>query len=136
MTKKHYILAYFASLFTFLIMDAVWLGVLAKGFYHEQLGHLMLDELRLDIAVFFYVFYIVGVVIFAVKPAIAEKSWWKAPVLGGLFGLLAYGAYDLTNMATLKDWPFLMSYVDMAWGTFVTASSACVGYFITHRVCK
>jgi uncharacterized membrane protein len=102
-------------------LDFIWLGVVAKNFYAEQLGDLMADNIRFSIAAAFYLTYTVGIVVFAVRPVINGDAMIMALVYGGLFGFLAYGTYDFTNMATLKNWPVPMSIVDLAWGTSVTA---------------
>lgn len=127
-----YIIAYISTAAIFLTIDFIWLGLVAKNFYHEQLGHLMLDEVNLPMAAGFYLIYAVGIVIFAISPALQSGKWITALTLGALFGFFAYATYDFTNMATLKDWPFLMSYVDIAWGTFITGVSATLGYLATQ----
>lgn len=128
-----YIIAYVASTVVFLAADALWLGVVAKDFYAQQLGHLMRPDINMGIAAMFYLFYTVGIVVFAIRPAYAAQNVWHALGYGALFGLLAYGTYDITNMATLKDWPIKMSIVDMAWGTALTGFTALAGYIITQK---
>ena len=134
MPLKHYLTAYLASLTTFLALDAAWLGYIAIDFYRAQLGDLLLEDANMGIALLFYLFYVVGVVIFAIKPAIEKNCLKTAIILGGLLGLLAYGTYDMTNMATLKDWPVKMSLLDMVWGAFITSMSATVGYVVTNKL--
>lgn len=126
--------AYFITLVAFLVMDALWLGLIARQFYAAQLGALMRDNINFVAAGGFYLAYVVGIVFFAVAPALAEDSWKVAALRGALFGLLAYGTYDMTNLATLKNWPLTMSLVDMAWGTLLTASSATIGYLATRSL--
>ena len=113
-----------------LIIDAVWLGLVAKGFYARQLGELMLDQPRLSIAAIFYVMYSAVVVLLASGPAFRSGSLQDALVLGAILGFAAYGTYDITNMATLKNWPAFMSVVDMAWGAILTAAASAVGYWL------
>lgn len=84
-------------------------------------------------AVIFYLLYGIGILIFAVTPALENNSWKQALGYGALFGFFCYGAYDLTNLATLKDWPLKMAVVDMTWGTFLTAITALSSYFITQK---
>lgn len=120
--------AYIASAASFLVLDLFWLAVVARGFYREQLGGLMVDKVALAPAVAFYVLFIAGLVAFAVRPALAEGDWRLALLFGAGLGLFAYGTYDLTNWATLRDWPGRMSLVDMAWGTALSGVTALAGY--------
>ena len=113
-----------------LAIDAVWLGLVAKGFYARQLGDLMLDQPRLSIAAVFYVMYSAVVVLLASAPAFRSGSLQDALLLGAILGFAAYGTYDITNLATLKNWPLFMSLVDMAWGTVLTAAASAVGYWL------
>ncbi len=111
-------------------IDMVWLGLVAKNFYKSQIGFLMKSDLNWTAAVSFYVLFIVGLVLFVIMPAIEKGSWSHALMFGALFGLVAYAAYDLTNLATLKDWPLLVTFVDMAWGTALAASVSTTTFFI------
>jgi len=123
--------SYLAGLIAFLIIDFIWLKYVALSFYRSNIGHLMTDKPNLAIAGLFYLFYVVGVVILAVYPALEKQSWTVALFYGGLLGLVAYGTYDITNLATLKNWPPIVTIVDMIWGTVLTASVATISYFIT-----
>ncbi|MEO1200448.1 MAG: DUF2177 family protein [Pseudomonadota bacterium] len=123
-----YLVAYLATAITFLAIDAIWLGLIARDFYARQLGDLMLARPKLGIAAGFYTLYILGVVVFAVMPGIRADSWLTALGLGLLLGLVAYGTYNITNMATLKDWPVTMSALDLAWGSLLTGVAALSGY--------
>lgn len=125
--------AYFSTVILFLAVDAIWLGVIARGFYRDQLGHLMLQAPRLGLALVFYLFYAVAITVLVVMPAVRSGVWWHAAVYGGILGLAAYGTYDITNMATLRQWPDFMSVVDMAWGTVLTASVASAAWIIASR---
>jgi uncharacterized membrane protein len=127
MTLK-YLAVYAAALVTFLIIDGIWLGLVARSFYVQQIGHLLRPSPNFGVAGLFYLFYVVGVVVFAVLPAMAQQSWVTAVVLGALLGFIAYGTYDLTNLATLARWPVLVSVVDMIWGAVLTATVALAGY--------
>jgi uncharacterized membrane protein len=126
--------AYALTLIVFLALDALWLGVVARGFYAAQLGALMRESSNFVAAGGFYLAYVGGIVFFAVAPALAEGSWRKAAVHGALLGLLAYGTYDMTNLATLKNWPVAMSVVDIAWGGFLTGAAAVLGFFMTRAL--
>jgi uncharacterized membrane protein len=117
-----------------LVIDAIWLGFIAKGFYARQLGDLMLDQPKLSIAALFYrpVLGRGGSARF--RPAFRSGSLQDALLLGAILGFAAYGTYDITNMATLKNWPVTMSLVDMAWGTLLTAAASATGYWMLRWV--
>ncbi|MEM5473917.1 DUF2177 family protein [Hoeflea sp. AS60] len=117
-----------------LVIDAVWLGLVAKGFYSRYLGDLMLDSPRLSIAALFYVMYSAAVVMLASAPAFRSGSLQDALLLGAILGFAAYGTYDITNLATLKNWPVVVSLVDMVWGTVITAGAAATGYWMLRWV--
>ena len=127
-----YVAAYLATALAFLVLDAVWLGLAMRSFYRRQLGALMADRINLRVACLFYGGFILGVVIFAVAPALKAESWERALVNGALFGLFTYGTYNMTNWATLRDWPVPMSIVDLTWGTALTGASAVAGYAATR----
>lgn len=118
----------------FFAIDMIWLGVIAKGFYREQLGPLMRGEVNWVAAVVFYLIFIIGLVVLVIGPATDAGSWSQALVRGGLFGLVSYATYDLTNLATLRDWPPLMTIVDLGWGTVLAASVSVITYAIGARV--
>jgi uncharacterized membrane protein len=124
--------AYAGSFVTLLVLDAIWLGLVARTFYRNQLGDLMLPQPNLAIAGVFYIFFTVAVVVLAVMPALSAESAGRALALGAVLGLAAYGTYDITNLSTLKAWPGLLSGVDMAWGTIITAASAGGGYAVAR----
>jgi uncharacterized membrane protein len=125
---KTALIAYAGSFVALLVLDAIWLGLVARTFYRDQLGDLMLPQPNLVIAAVFYIFFTLAVVVLAVMPALSMESIGRALVYGAVLGLAAYGTYDITNLSTLKGWPGLLSAVDMAWGTVVTAASAGGGY--------
>lgn len=111
---------YAIALPIFLILDALWLKFIAKDFYATKLAHL-LGDVNWTAAALFYPLYIVGVIFFAVYPAMLMSSWKMAALYGGLFGFFTYITYDLTNLATLKGWPVSVVVVDVLWGVFVGA---------------
>lgn len=121
---------YLLTLPVFFGIDMLWLGVLAKGFYRDNLGHLLRPDINWAAALIFYLLYIVGILIFATLPALEKQSLRHAVVMGALFGFFAYATYDLTNLATLKDWPVNVVFVDIVWGMFLTASVASASFFI------
>ena len=127
---KKPLIAYVATLLTFLLLDGIWLGLLMAPTYRELLGSLMLEKPLLVPAAVFYGLYVIGCVVFVVLPAL---SWQRAAKLGALLGLVAYGTYDLTNWATLRDWSVQVSLLDWAWGTVATAVACTVGYLVAKR---
>jgi len=124
--------AYAFTLISFFTLDFLWLAVVARGFYSSQMGTLMRDNINFVAAGGFYLAYVAGIVFFAVAPALSEGSWTRAAINGAFLGLLAYGTYDMTNIATIRNWPVAMSVVDIAWGTVLTAFAALSGYFVTR----
>lgn len=129
------IVTYFATAFGFLAIDSVWLAVIAPDLYEQSIGHLMAENFRVDGAAAFYVMFIAGILYFAVYPALTadDAKWSVATKKGGLLGALTYATYDLTNFATLKDWPVELVFIDVAWGTFLTAGAATVGFLVGSR---
>jgi len=123
------VIGYLLTVLVFLAIDLVWLGVLAKGLYQRYLGHL-LGDVNWAAALIFYLLFIVGIFIFAIMPAVERDSAWHAVLMGGLFGFFTYATYDLTNLATLADWPLGIVFIDIAWGIVLTASVAFAGYHI------
>lgn len=124
-----FIKAYPAILLSVVLLDLLWLGVLMKDFYKARLGHLMGDTVVWSAAVVFYLVFSAGLMYFAVLPAISAHSLLKAAILGALLGALAYATYDLTNHATLKEWPLAVTLIDIAWGAFLSACAASAGFF-------
>lgn len=118
----------------FFAIDMLWLGLVAKNFYRGQIGFLMKDDINWTAAILFYLLFIGGLVIFVVTPALEKGSWTHALVFGALFGLITYATYDLTNLATLKDWPLLVTLVDLAWGATLAASVSMATYLIATKI--
>jgi uncharacterized membrane protein len=118
----------------FFVIDMVWLVLVAKKFYQEQIGFLMKPDINWFAAIIFYLLFITGLVIFVISPAVEKHSWVDAILFGALFGLITYATYDLTNLATLKDWPLLVTVVDLIWGTVLAASISGVTYFIASKI--
>ena len=121
---------YLILLAIFLLIDLVWLMGIAKRLYADKLGYLMAPKPNLLAALLFYLLFIVGLQVFVVQPALLSGSWKAALLPGLLFGLVTYATYDLTNMATLKDWPLLVTVVDLAWGTFISLAVSLITYLI------
>ena len=125
---------YVITLLIFFAIDLVWLGVVARTFYQRHIGHLLSPDVNWGAAILFYLVYIGGIVFFAVKPAFDDGSATSALVRGAVFGFMAYATYDLTNQATMKDWPVLVTVVDLAWGTVLTATVAYLSYQASSRL--
>jgi len=124
---SQFAIAYIASLVTFLVIDAIWLGLVAKAFYAAQLGPLMRDDVLFIPAGIFYLLYSAGIVLLAVRPSQPDLSLTNVALYGAVVGFIAYGTYDVTNLATLKNWPPLMSAVDLIWGTAISSLVAVAG---------
>jgi uncharacterized membrane protein len=129
-----YILLYLALIPVFFLIDFLWLGTLAQKFYQDQIGHLLASPFNIPAAVAFYLIFIVGIIIFAVMPGLQAGDWKTSLMWGALFGFFTYATYDLTNLATLRDWPLTVVVVDVVWGTFLCASVATAGYFIGTKL--
>ena len=121
-----YLVAYFAVAAVLVALDMLWLRGIATDWYQQGIGHLMAPRANLTAAALFYLLFPVGLMIFAVSPTLLSP-WWKAAGLGAMFGFFAYATYDLSNLATLKDWPLSLSVIDMAWGSVVSGVSAVAG---------
>jgi uncharacterized membrane protein len=126
-----YAVPYAATAVFFFGIDFVWLSTVSTSFYRNRIGALLLDQPNLGVAGLFYLVYVAGIVHFAVMPAVNGASWVTALVNGALLGLVAYGTYDMTNLATLKNWSVSVSVVDMMWGITLTATAATCGYLFT-----
>jgi uncharacterized membrane protein len=129
-----FIKLYLISFISFLAIDMVWLVLVAKNFYSKTLGFLMSPNVNWFAAILFYLLFIVGIVIFVVMPSLKQQSWLQALLLGALFGLITYATYDLTNLATIKNWPLIVTVVDMIWGTTLSASISLISYFIAIKL--
>jgi len=124
----YHVKLYVLTLLAFLAIDAIWLGLVARGFYKTQLGFLMAPSPNWAAALVFYLLFIVGMLVFVLEPSLRAESLATALWRGALYGLITYATYDLTNQATVRDWPMLVTVVDMAWGSVLSASVAAVGY--------
>ena len=120
---------YLLMLTTFFVIDLLWLGVIAKTFYFKHLEPFFAQRINWPAAFIFYLIFVAGTFIFSVMPAVEKASVSKAVALGALFGFFTYATYDLTNLATLKNWPVIVVVVDMMWGTVLCAVVATAGFF-------
>ncbi len=118
----------------FFAIDMIWLGLVAKDFYRAQIGTLMKSDINWTAAIIFYLIFIAGLIVFVIAPAVEKGSWMHALLFGALFGLVCYATYDLTNLAVAKDWPLLVTIVDLVWGAVLASSVSVVTYFIASKI--
>jgi uncharacterized membrane protein len=121
---------YGIAFIVFFAIDLLWLGVVAKNLYNQYLGHLLKANVNWIAAIIFYLIFIGGLVFFAIMPAVDKGLWTQALLLGALFGFITYATYDLTNLATLKDWPIFITIIDLIWGTTLGAVVSVFTYLI------
>ena len=131
---KCFLLAALIASVVFLIIDVIWLSLSARSFYRPLIGQLMLDKPVLWAAGLFYILYMFGMSVVVIQPCIDSQSIAKTLYIGFVFGLVAYGTYNLTNMAVLKNWSATVVFVDMFWGGFLTAASATTGVYIAKKI--
>ena len=136
MTTLFWLKLYLLTVPVFFVIDMIWLGIVARGFYKEQLQTLLSPTVNWPAAFVFYGLYIAGVLFFAVRPGLEAGSLGRACLYGALFGFITYATYDLTNLATVKDWPVLITVVDLAWGTFVSGLTALLSFLVIRRFFK
>lgn len=129
-----YLTAYVCTTFIHFPIDLLWIGYLGRDIYRRGMGPILVDQVNIPAALAFYFIYAVGLVIFAVGPALANGSWRTALIWGALFGFFAYATYDFTNMATLTHFPLSMALIDLAWGTFMSAVAATGGFLVARFV--
>jgi uncharacterized membrane protein len=125
-----YLYSYIATLIPLIILDALWILVLAKDFYASKMGFLFQQPVKMTPIFVFYPLYAVVVALLSVTPALTSSSWSEALWRGALLGLAAYSAYDLTNQATIAGWPLSMTIVDVLWGVVVTALTSVIAFWI------
>jgi uncharacterized membrane protein len=125
---------YLVALAIFVSIDLVWLGFVAKSFYSAEIGGLLAEQMNLPAAVLFYAIYAVGLMVFAVQPGLTSGGWFRAAMLGGLFGFVAYATYDLSNLATLRGWSTKLAIVDMVWGAVLSGLTAAITVLIAERL--
>ncbi len=128
------IFSYLLTALVFFAIDLLWLGVIAKNLYRKYLGNFLSDQVNWTAAIVFYFLFIIGIYIFAILPAIEKQSLMRAIVMGALFGFFTYATYDLTNLATLKNWPLTIVFIDIAWGSVLTALVSAAGYSIVRWI--
>lgn len=134
MNFMNFLKLYLIALPVFFIIDMIWLGLIARRFYGKHLGFLMRPQVNWIAAILFYLIFIAGILIFVVIPAKADGSAIKAVWLGLAFGLVTYATYDLTNLATIKQWPLVVTVVDLIWGMVLSASVGFLTYVISKAL--
>ena len=123
----------FAALI-FLIIDVIWLSFAVKSFYRPNIGHLLVDRPVMWAAAMFYIVYVLGLAIVIIEPSLSHENTLKSVLQAFMFGLVAYGTYNLTNMATVKGWSPSVVFVDMLWGGSLTAFSSYFGILISKKI--
>jgi uncharacterized membrane protein len=128
------LILYFSTLAVFFAIDLIWLLLMNSRFYKIQLAGLMSNKVNWLPAVLFYLLFVVGVLLLVVLPAVDRDSWIRAMLLGGLLGMIAYSTYDLSNLATIKNWPVVVTLVDIVWGTILSAIVATISFYIAKAL--
>ncbi len=117
----------------FFLIDIAWLGLIAKNFYSKHLGFIMSPTPNWAAALIFYLLFIAGIILFVISPALEKNSWTHALIFGLLFGLMTYATYDLTNLATLKNWPLIVTIIDLVWGMSISSSVSIITFFLAKK---
>jgi uncharacterized membrane protein len=130
----YYFKLYFATLIAFFAIDMVWLGLVARTFYRNYLGFLLTPTANWIAAALFYLLFILGVLVFVVVPGLQDNSLKATLLRAALFGLVTYATYDLTNLATVKNWPVLITVIDMAWGTVLSVLVSYISFMVGKRL--
>lgn len=129
-----YLAVYFSFLVSFVIIDFIWLLGIAKNLYRDDMGSLMASEPKLLAGLGFYLLYALGAAIFVILPAISKQSLLYAVQYGALFGFFCYMTYDLTNLAVIRGFPMRLAFVDIVWGSAVTAASSALAYWLGSKI--
>lgn len=127
-----YLKIFGVAIIIFFAIDMVWLGLIAKKLYSTHLGYIMAPNVRWGAALIFYVLFVIGLAFFVIEPAIVKDSWSYALLAGMFFGLITYATYDLTNLATIRDWPVFITLIDLAWGTTLGGLVSLFTFFIVR----
>lgn len=125
---------YVVTMIIFFAIDMVWLGFIAKKIYRENIGHLMAPSANWPAAAVFYALYIGGILFFVINPALEKDSMTSALMLGAIYGFITYATYDMTNLATLKDWPLKITIIDILWGTGLNTLTAAGSFYILKLI--
>jgi len=136
MNAAFWLKLYLLTVPVFFLIDMIWLGAAARGFYRRHLGGLLSPDVRWGAAVLFYLLFIAGLIVFVIRPALARGAPFEALAFGALFGLICYATYDLTNLATLKGWPLIVTVVDLVWGTVLGGAVSLLSVLIGRSLFK
>jgi uncharacterized membrane protein len=129
-----YILLYVLTFLVFLAIDAVWLLFISKNLYSKEIGHLMADKALLLPALIFYLLFVIGALVLTIIPGYQAQSLSKTLIFSAIFGFMTYSTYDLTNLATLRDWPLKITIIDIIWGTSLSTITGLAGYYIAQLI--
>lgn len=136
MSLKQTVFLYFITLATFFVIDMIWLGLVAKEFYRRHIGPLMSSKVNWAAALLFYLLFIVGLLVFVIRPSLQANFPLHALLYGALFGLISYATYDLTNLATLRNWPLVVTMVDLIWGTVLGGTVSFISTLLGRSIYK
>lgn len=129
-----FIIAYIATLIAFILFDIIWLGVITKNLYSSEIGHLMSEKVNYFAAIAFYLVFITGIVVLAIMPGLEAGNIKKTIINAAVLGFVSYATYDLTNFATLKDWPLRVVLIDITWGAFISTTTSIVGFYLSSLI--
>jgi uncharacterized membrane protein len=129
-----YFKVYILAFLVFILIDSIWLGLIAKKLYKKQIGFLMKENFDMKVALIFYLVFIVGLVFFVLNNAIINQSWQYALFAGMFYGFITYATYDITNLATIKDWPVMLTVIDIIWGSLLCGTTSIITYLIAVNI--
>jgi uncharacterized membrane protein len=132
---KPFLISVAATIVSMLAIDSVWLRTMYSRFYQPKIGHLLGDTVNYGPAAVFYLIYGVGLTLLVIQPALASASGFgRIFLMGAVYGIVAYGTYDLTNQATLRDWPVMVTIIDIIWGALLTGTVAVIASWVTQKL--
>jgi uncharacterized membrane protein len=129
LSTSYLVKLYLSALAVFLAIDLVWLGVVGRGFYQKHLGYLLAARTNWAAAIVFYLLFVAGLLVFAVQPGLQAGSLGRTLLLGAFYGLVTYATYDLTNLATVRDWPLILTVVDLTWGMVLSTAVSAAAFW-------
>lgn len=129
-----YIRNFVITFIVFMTIDLIWLGVVAKNLYNKYLGYIMTKNINWMAAIIFYIIFVIGMLLFVIQPALAKDSVQYLILYGMAYGFITYATYDLTNLATLKDWPLEITIIDLIWGTTLSTLTSYFSYLIINKL--
>ncbi|MDZ7671935.1 MAG: DUF2177 family protein [Halanaerobiales bacterium] len=129
-----YFKVYILAFLVFILIDSIWLGSIAKKLYRKQIGFLMKENFDMKVALIFYLVFIVGLLFFVLNNAIINQSWQYALFAGMFYGFITYATYDITNLATIKDWPVFLTVIDIIWGSVLCGTTSIITYLIAVNI--